>query len=330
MALAILRAFRWFRTEEVAMSSNLLRAALGYTGSVKSVCCLLLALGACGAPPLSAVTPGALQPVCEAPLQWSGRTCVDESKASAAVGAASEALAAFDVDAALAQLEDARARGPYGHALLIKLYEQLGIAYSYLKKEKEALDAFGMLLALDPGHLLSYTLSPQATFLYERARKANDKKAPAQVDVSWPQGLREDEPIPLSVEVVANPLSMLHSMAIYVRNDKREKFRRLQIPLPEKGAVSRVVLPAANTKRQSVLELYGSVYDKEGNEVLLWFDATRPREVPLGYQAPSPWYRKWWVWAAIGGSTALATGATVYFLSIGPPDTVSGGFSLGG
>jgi hypothetical protein len=147
--------------------------------------------------------------------------------------------------------------------------------------------------------------------------------------VSWPQGLSESDRIPLSVEVVADPLSMLHSLALYVRSDSTEPYRRLQVALPEPGDVKRVVLPPAKTKRDSILQLYGSAYDKEGNEVLLWFDAKHPRELSLGYQAPSPWYRKWWVWAAVGGVAVVGTGATVYALGLEPADAVPLGFSFG-
>jgi len=243
---------------------------------------------------------------------------------------ASDALAAFDVDAAVKLLESRASKGPYDHVLLVKLHEQLGIAYAYLKNEKQALAAFRTLLALEPGHLLSYTLSPQATFLFERARKESESNAPAHLEVSWPQGLKENEAIPLNIEVISDPMSMLHSMALYVRDREEGRYRRLQIDLPKAGEVGHVTLPAPHTKRDSILELYGSAYDAEGNEVLLWFNAQRPRELPLGYEAPSPWYRKWWVWAAVGGVTAVGTGTTVYLLGIEPGKTVGGGVSLGG
>lgn len=297
---------------------------------VKLACTIALALMACGGTQRGTSASVALEASCAPELRWNGSACVSDGEAANELAQAREHLAAFEVDSALALLQGRQAKGPYGHQLLVTLHEQLGIAYSYLKKEEQALESFQTLLALDPGHLLSYTLSPQATFLFERARKSGKAQAPARVDVSWPQGLKESDPVPLSIEVVSDPLAMLHSMALYVRESEQEKFRRVQVALPRAGEVSRVVLPAARTKRDSVLHLYGSAYDKDGNEVLLWFNREQPRELPLGYVAPSPWYRKWWVWAAIGGTAAIGTGATVYLLGLEPADTIGGGFTLGG
>ncbi len=289
-----------------------------------------MALAACGGSTREASVPvGSLQSVCAESTRWNGKKCMQEAAAEAALEEAKQALAAFEVEPALALLKTRLANGPYGHQLLITLHEQLGIAYSYLKEEERALEAFKRLLALEPGHLLSYTLSPQATFLYERARNRSKALPKTNLQVSWPQGLQENDRIPLSVEVVADPLSMLHSLALYVRAEPSAPYRRLQVALPGAGEVKRVVLPAVKTKREAVLQLYGSAYDREGNEVLLWFDAEHPRELPLGYQEPSPWYRKWWVWAAIGGVAAVGTGATVYALGIEPADAVPVGFSFG-
>lgn len=305
--------------------------ALRYTPPVKLwLCTLALALAACGGAQRDAlVGASALEAPCAAETHWTGSTCIGQAESAAALARAQESLAAFDVDSAVALLEERLANGPYAHALLVTLHEQLGIAYSYLKDEKRALDSFRTLLALEPGHLLSYTLSPQATFLYEKARNQSEALPETHLQVSWPQGLSESERIPLSVEVVSDPLAMLDSLALYVRSDAAEPYRRLQISLPKAGDVKRVVLPAPKTKRESVLELYGSAYDKLGNEVLLWFDAKNPRELPLGYTAPSPWYRKWWVWAAVGGVAAIGTGATVYALGLEPADAVPVGFSFG-
>ncbi len=70
----------------------------------------------------------------------------------------------------------------------------------------------------------------------------------------------------------------------------------------------------------------GAVFDSEGNEVLVWAGPARPREILLRYDAPSPWYRKWWVWAIAGGVVAVGTGATVFAVTRDPSDTVDGDF----
>ena len=312
------------------MSSAALLLFLGYTQPVQLVGLLLLSLTiACGGRSGAGVTTLPLEATCADGQHYDGQSCRQPADAEQKVADARAALAAFDVERALPLLDEAMKLGPHRHDLLVQLYEQRGIAYSYLKREDDALKAFGELLDLEPGHLLSYTLSPQATFLYERARTAKEARLGAVLDVSWPQGLREDESIPLVVEVLSDPASMLQRMALYVRSSEKEVYERVALKLPVPGELATVHLPAPNTNGPAVLQLYGRAYDNEGDEVLLWFDESRPREIPLAYDAPSPWYRKWWVWATIGGVVAVGTGTTVYVLGLDPSDEVGGVFTLG-
>src|SRR5688572_31819020 len=84
---------------------------------------------------------------------------------------ATEALAEFRVDEALQLLERAKSEGPYRYADHVRLYEQLGIALAYVGNHEEAIAAFDHMLAIDPSHALSYSLSPKATLPFERARQ---------------------------------------------------------------------------------------------------------------------------------------------------------------
>jgi len=72
------------------------------------------------------------------------------------------------------------------------------------------------------------------------------------------------------------------------------------------------------------LELYLKAFDRTGNEVLVWADPTRPREIPLRYDPPTPWHRRWWVWAIAGTVVAGVTGVIVYETTLAPPDKVGG------
>src|SRR5262249_34771773 len=114
-------------------------------------------------------------------------------------------LAEFRAEDAVTVLEKAKSEGPYSRAEYIRLFEQLGIAYAYLERGGDALAAFDTLLALDPGRAISYTLSPKVTFLFEQARSAAADRVPPTIDVRWPPGLSVSDPIPVDVEVVADP-----------------------------------------------------------------------------------------------------------------------------
>jgi hypothetical protein len=76
------------------------------------------------------------------------------------------------------------------------------------------------------------------------------------------------------------------------------------------------------------LELYLRAYDDRGNEVLSWADPARPREIPLRYDPPTPWYRRGWFYAAVATAAAVTVGVTVYELTIAPPAKVTGGVSV--
>ena len=88
-----------------------------------------------------------------------------------------QALAAQDLDAAKAAFDAAEHAGPLDHDSNVTLWEQRGIAAAYVDDEAAATAAFDMMLALDPGHFLSYTLSPKATFVFEKLRK-EPRRAP--------------------------------------------------------------------------------------------------------------------------------------------------------
>lgn len=256
---------------------------------------------------------------------WNGSACAAPGPGAEALARATVALDEFRVEDALPELERAREAGPHGHEVLVAIYEQLGIARAYVEDEAGALAAFDMLLALEPDHLLSYTLSPKVTFLFEQARAS--ARAPS-VAVSWPHGLRVTDAVPVDVEVVADPKSNLERAALHVRTKGADQFERVDLALPAPGNYERVVLPALDAEQPQVVQLYLTAYDATGNEVLVWADAEAPREIELGYQVPTPWYRKWWVWAAGGVAVAGVTGATFFAIGQGPPDTVSGGLDV--
>jgi hypothetical protein len=286
-----------------------------------TVAVLLVACGGGGA-----VGPrAALRPACAARETWDGARCRARGPGGATLAQATAALAAYQVDEALGLLQRALAQGPHPHDEHAALYEQLGIAYSYLERRPEALAAFDMLLAIDPGHALSYNLSPKATLLFQDARTQADRRPPPTLQVQWPHGLRVSQPLPIDVEVVADPKRLLDRASIYVRRRGQPRFSALDLTLSPPGRHRRVTLPAFASTRPEIVEVYVSAFDRRGNEILRWGEPGRPREIALRYDPPPPWWRRWWVWAAAGG--VVLTGSAVVFFATRPlPDNVGLGF----
>lgn len=244
---------------------------------------------------------------------------------------AAAALDEFRPGDAVTILDGLEDRGPLTHDQHVKLYEQLGIAYAYLENQKDAIAAFSRMLALDPGRAISYTLSPKVTFVFEEARKKSLARPAPSVDVSWPRDLFVDQPVPVDVEVVADPEKFLVGARLYYRRRGTPAFDQRDVTLPARGdRPARVELPPAapDARTSDVLELYLVATDQKKNEVLVFGSPERPRQVALQFEPPEPWYGKWWVWAIAGTVVAAGAGAAVFAATNEPGPTVGGTFEV--
>jgi hypothetical protein len=281
---------------------------------------LLVLVVACGSSAGPRDTISALRPACGDGQYWAKGTCAAAGDAPAKLAAGKQALDALKVDDAKAALDAVEAAGPLDREHNVALWEQRGIAAAYVDDEASATAAFDMLLALDPGHFLSYTLSPKATFVFEKVRSAHH--AAPELDVSWARGGKVGEPVPVGVEVLADPKQFLRHATLFVRTRGETSWRAADLTLG-KGE-QRVVLPAVDAKKPLSLEVYLRAYDDRGNEVLTWADPVRPREIALRYDPPRPWYYNWKLLTAIGVAAVAAASVTVYELTLAPPDKIMG------
>jgi len=294
---------------------------------------VLLALAACHGGAASSTLP--LRDACAAAQHWDGAACRPRGEAAAMIARGKEALRKdADVEAAQAALDAAeRDGGPRDHASNVLLWQQRGIAAAYVDDDAAAAAAFDMLLALDPSHILSYRLSTKATFVFEDVRRRLAQRGSPSIDVRWRLGQKVGERIPLDLEVVADPKQFLRRATLFVRARGEPRWRAADVALPQalqgrQTRQARLELPPVAADRPVSLELYLRAYDDRGNEVLAWADPAQPREIPLRYDPPPPWYRKPWVWIAGGSAVAAATAAVVYALTLAPPDRVPGSVTV--
>src|SRR4051812_41743474 len=212
---------------------------------------LLVVLAVATAACHGAASPGtlaALRPACPDTSYWDGRACQPRGDGSARVADGKRALAKLDVDTARAALDAADHGGPLDHDANVTLWEQRGIAAAYVNDERTASAAFEMLLALDPSHFLSYTLSPQATFLFEKVRNGLKARGVPALDVTWPHGQRVGDPVPIDLEVIADPKQFLRRATVFVRARGETGWRAADIALAS-AADRRVVLPAVEAAK---------------------------------------------------------------------------------
>jgi len=288
----------------------------------------LFLLAACGG---AATTGGklvTLRPICPAGQFWDATACKPRGDGAAKIAAGKKALDDFKYDEAKAELDAAAHDGPLDHDANVTLWEQQGIRHAYVDEPAAARTAFDMMLALDPGHLLSYKMSAKATDVFQEVREAKSRIVPS-LDVNWPRGQRVGDPVPLDVGVIADPKEFLRRATLFVRARGEHAWRAADVALRPPGSEARIVLPPVTGTKPTSLEVYLRAYDAGGNEVLAWADPDRPREIPLRYDPPTPWYRKWWVIAIAGSVVAAGTGVSVYELSLAPPDKINGSATVG-
>ncbi len=271
----------------------------------------------------TARSPVALRPACAAADYWDGSGCKPRGDAAKKLAEGKAALDAANVEAAGAALDAAATSGPLDHDANISLWEQRGIAASYIDDDATARSAFEMLLALDPGHFLSYLTSTKATFRFEKVRNEITSKSAPAVEVDWAFGQRVGSPIKIDISVLADPKKFLDRATLFVRTRGEAQWKAADLPLA--AADQHLVLPAIHADKAVSLELYLKAYDQRGNEVLTWAQPARPREIPLRYDPPRPWWQKWWVITIAGSVAVLGTGGIVYAVTREPPSTVSGG-----
>lgn len=265
----------------------------------------------------------ALRSACSDSERWDGAKCVPRGDAPAKLAIGTAALAELKVDEAKAALDQVEKAGPLDHATNVSLWEQRGIAAAYVDDEAGATSAFDMLLALDPSHFLSYELSPKATLVFEKTLKATKVRGAPEVDVSWARGGKVGDAVPIAVDVLADPKKFLARATLFVRTRGETSWRAADLTLA--GARERrIVLPAVHAEKPVSLEVYLLAYDPSGNEVLTWADRTRPREIALRYEPPTPWYRTWWGITTIGVVGAGIASGIVYAAVIAPPDKIGG------
>jgi len=267
-----------------------------------------------------------LRSACTDAQIWDGTTCKPTSEATKQLALGTAALAKLDVDQAKTALDAVEKAGPLDHETNVTLWEQRGVAAAYVDDEANATTAFDMLLALDPAHFLSYKLSPKATLVFEKTLEQTKQRGAPAIDVNWSRGQKVGEPIPIDIEVLADPKQFLSRATLFVRTRGEPSWRAADVPLAKD---KRVLLPAVEATKNVQLELYLRACDQRGNEVLTWADAARPREIVLRYDPPTPWYRTWWGITAIVASSGAIIGGIVYVVTLSPPDKIDGGVTTG-
>ncbi|HXU70301.1 MAG TPA: tetratricopeptide repeat protein [Polyangia bacterium] len=219
----------------------------------------------------------------------------------------------------------------------VRAYEYLGMSWLILGKKPKARAAFEELLAIDPHYTLSDpSHSPKLREFFESVRTSfvpgyGRSEGEAELEHSAPTGATAGRALEMQV-VVIRGAELVHAVTLFARRQGLLEYG----PTPMRGDANRWYLKYAPPRDVAdyTLEYYVEARDDKGRVVARVASPERP--IPIAVHGvpivvgPTPWYKRWYVWAAVGaavagGAIAGAVAGTAERAPKGslPPGTVS-------
>ena len=219
-----------------------------------------------------------------------------------------------------------------------RAYEYLGMSWLILGKKPKARAAFEELLAIDPHYTLSDpSHSPKLREFFEEVRSSfvpgyGKSAGEAELEHSAPTGATAGRRLEMAV-VVIRGAPLVSAVTLYARRQGLLEYGTA----PLAGDANRWKLSYAPPRDVAdyTLEYYVEARDDKGRVVARVASPERPiplpvHGVPVVAAGPPPWYKRWYVWAAVG---AVVAGGAVAGAVVGtaerapkgslPPGTVS-------
>jgi hypothetical protein len=211
-----------------------------------------------------------------------------------------------------------------------RAYEYIGLSWLILGKKQRAREAFEDLLSIDPHYTLTDpSHSPKLREFFEEVRStfvpgyARSNAGEAELEHTAPGGAIAGRPVELEA-VVTRGGPEVKKVALHWRRQGLLTFNEEKLKL--EGGKWTVQFAPPREASDFTLEYYLEARDGGDRVVarvaspqspiaLAVKGAPAPREVPL------VWYKRWYVWAAVGAVVAgVAIGATVAATAAKAPD----------
>ncbi len=208
-----------------------------------------------------------------------------------------------------------------------RAFEYIGLSWLILGKKQRAREAFENVLSIDAHYALSDPArSPKLREFFEEVRGSfvpgYGKGASTEVELEHaaPAGAIGGRPLEVAV-VVTRGAPLVHDVALHSRRQGLLAFSVERLH-PESGRFAQSFAPPREPT-DYVLEYYLEARDDQGRVVARVASPERPLALPVK-GAPLPpvaWYKRWYVWAAVGAVVAgVAIGATVAATAQRAPD----------
>jgi tetratricopeptide (TPR) repeat protein len=198
-----------------------------------------------------------------------------------------------------------------------RAYEYLGLSWLILGKRARARDAFENLVAIDPQYTLSDpSRSPKLRQFFDEVRASfvpgyQRGSGEAELEHAAPSGAVAGRPLEVAA-VATRGAPLVAEVTLHARRQGLLQFTVEK--LREEGGRFTLSFVPPREAGDYLLEYYLEAHDAKGRVIARVASPERPialpvRGVPV---AATPWYKRWYVWAAVGGVVAaVAIGATV-------------------
>jgi tetratricopeptide (TPR) repeat protein len=189
-----------------------------------------------------------------------------------------------------------------------RAWEYLGLSWLVMGKKQKAREAFEELLAIDPQYVLSEpSRSPKLRAFFEEVRGRfvpGYQKSSADVELSHsaPSSAQAGRPIEIAAHIQRGA-STVEDVSLRARRQGLLTFEAQHMRREEEGRF-RLTYALPRDSADYQLEYYLEARDGQGRVVARLASPERPIALPVrGAIAPHPWYKRWYVWAAVGAVT---------------------------
>ncbi|MDB4967530.1 MAG: hypothetical protein JWN44_3219 [Myxococcales bacterium] len=202
--------------------------------------------------------------------------------------------------------------------LRARAYEYLGMSFLILGKKPRAREAFEELLAIDPHYTLSDpTHSPKLREFYDDVRASfvpgyGHSGGEAELEHDAPTGATAGRPLEIKA-VVIRGAPLVQSVTLHARRRGLLTYGANAMRGQDGRFQSSYTPPRENDSY--TLEYYVEARDEKGRVVARVASPERPIALPVQGAPipPLPWFKRWYVWAAVGAVVAgAAVGGIVY------------------
>lgn len=210
-----------------------------------------------------------------------------------------------------------------------RAYEYIGLSWLILGKPKKAREAFEDLFSIDPNYQLTDpSRSPKLREFFEEARASfvPGSSAPATVGAELehaaPTGAVAGRPLEVSAQVTRNA-PLVAEVRLFTRRQGMLTFGAHTLRGPGADGRFALVYHPPREVGDYTLEYYLEAVDGKGHVVARVASPQVPIALPVKGtpQPPMVWYKRWYVWAAVGAVIAgVAIGATVAATADKAPD----------